>query len=196
MPRKKRRCKDTEDSGRNANDIKAQGIAKSRLFSIEKELGIDGLFDGDVYHLSFDCPKSLASAFKESTRANGTSVCKELQKYALSYVTADHIEKSAFGSTLSKILKPKVTIGELKFEQYVQSRPRRLLRLETGINGDNPEKSNQTCGIGDCKKPSTDKALHVPSGRVYPLCTMHANYYRELSSKIWTFRTEEIQTCE
>lgn len=104
--------------------------AKSRLFSIEQKLGLTGLFDGKVYHLSFDCPKPLAELFKEATKANGTSVCKELQNYALTYVVNYGLQKSAFGNTLSRVLKPKLSVQNLNVTQYVQSRPRRYARVD------------------------------------------------------------------
>lgn len=114
-----------------------EGIAPSNLFSIEKMLGLNGLFDGELKHVSFDCPTNLREAFKHATRENGTSYCKELQKYIICYVATHHAEKMAFGNTLSKILKPKLVIENLNFEQYVQSRPRRLIRGRQSVaNGE------------------------------------------------------------
>jgi hypothetical protein len=85
------------------------------LSSIERELSLTGLFEGGNNHLTLDCPKPLAELFKEATKANGTSVCKELQKYALSYCVNYVLGKHAYGSTLSKVLNPKLTIENLDF---------------------------------------------------------------------------------
>lgn len=177
---------------KNKRTIIEEGTAKSRLSSIERELGLSGLFEGEVYHLSFDCPKPLAKAFKEATKANGTSICKELQKYALSYVVEHHIEKSAFGSTISKILKPKLTIENLNFEQYVQNRPRRLLRgVEvrgardvSGVSGE-----SLTCMIGVCDKPAVEVMVYQPKGKEskdYRVCAFHASAYAGVNS--WRFK--------
>jgi hypothetical protein len=156
--------------------------AKSSLSSLESELGLNGLFEGGHNHLNFDCPKPLVLAFKTATKANGTSVCKELQKYALSYVVSYSIEKTAFGNTLSKVLKPKLTIQNLNFEQYCQSRPRRLIRrveAET-VTGE----GELTCQVSGCLNGAVGVGVHVDSGKKYRLCALHLEAYAD-SPKLW-----------
>lgn len=156
---------------KNKYSIFGDSIGNSRLSSIEQELGLTGLFDGIVYHLSFDCPKPLALALKKATHDNGTSICKELQAFALSYVVKDHIEKSAFGNTLSKVLDPHLTIENLNFEQYVQSRPRRLVRhVEPQVVTVDCEVK---CGFVDCREAAVGKGVFLQNGKEYPLCSVH-----------------------
>lgn len=95
---------------------------------VEKMLGLDGLFDGKLTHLSFDCPNNLRSAFKTESKSNSVSVCKNLQKFMASYVVTSRVKKHALGNTLAKLVDVPFVIENLNFEQYVQSRPRRLLR--------------------------------------------------------------------
>jgi hypothetical protein len=131
-----------QKNGKQRNNKTAKtiedGIAQSNLLSIERMLGLEGLFDGELKHLSFDCPLTLREAFKQATRENGTSYCKELQKYMVSYVATHHAQKMAFGNTLSKILKPRLVIENLNFEQYVQGRPRRLIRGRQSVGNGEP----------------------------------------------------------
>lgn len=165
---------------KNRNSIFEDSTAKSSLFSIEEKLGLKGLFEGPHNHLNFDCPKPLAKLFKEATRHNGTSICKELQKYALSYVVNYGLEKQSFGSTLSKVLKPKLTIENLNFEQYVQSRPRRLLRrAEVHFS---EEKS--VCGFADCKNEAIGRAVWLARNQVYRLCEKHLDAAKQ-NPKHW-----------
>jgi len=117
--RKPRTPKQTQDSS-----------AKSMPFSVEnaeKYLGLEGLFDGKMTHLSFDCPKPLREAFKQECKANGTSTCKTLQHYMVAYVTTSRLKKHALGNTISKVFDVPLTIGSLNFEQNVQSRVRRYV---------------------------------------------------------------------
>jgi hypothetical protein len=151
--------------------------AKSSLSSLESELGLNGLFEGGHNHLNFDCPKPLVLAFKAATKANGTSVCKELQKYALSYVVSYSIEKTAYGSTLSKVLKPKLTIQNLNFEQYVQNRPRRLMR---NVEPESVTVSGElTCQISGCCNASVGLGNYLPSQKEYRLCDKHLKEYSD-----------------
>jgi hypothetical protein len=168
--RKKRKTNTTEDN-----------TAKSRLSSIEQKLGIANLFEGEIYHLSFDCPRNLAKLFKEATKANGTSVCKELQNYALTYVVNYKLQKSAFGSTLSRVLKPKLAVENLNVTQYVQSRPRRLIR-----NVEPQTVTSEvclTCEIGRCTKEAVGKDVYLAQGKEYRLCRFHLSQYAY--SKAW-----------
>ena len=121
----------------------SQSITKSMPSNVEAELGLGSLFSGNITHLSFDCPIKLREAFKSETKDNGTSVCKELQKYMVSYVATSRIKKHALGNTLSKLVDVPFTIENLNFEQYVQSRPRRLLRK----NGERKPAELNSCSI-------------------------------------------------
>ena len=95
---------------------------------VEKMLGLNGLFEGDIVHLSFDCPKKLRTTFNYESKANGTSTCKKLQHLMASYVVTSKVKKNALGNTLAKLVDVPFVIEILNFEQNVQSRPRRLLR--------------------------------------------------------------------
>ena len=95
---------------------------------VEKMLGLDGLFDGYIVHLSFDCPKKLRTTFNYESKANGTSTCKNLQHLMASYVVVSKVKKNALGNTLAKLVDVPFVIKNLNFEQNVQSHPRRLLR--------------------------------------------------------------------
>lgn len=107
-------------------------IANSMLFPIEQTLNVDSLFDGKLVHLSFDCPTNLREALNAETKANNTSTCKVLQYLASVYVVKSRIQRHALGNTFSKVLDGKFSIGEMNFTQYVQTRPRRLIRkIET-----------------------------------------------------------------
>jgi|PlaIllAssembly_1097288.scaffolds.fasta_scaffold128088_2 hypothetical protein len=161
-------------SGKRHNKKKKlieDSTAKSQLSSIERELGISGLFEGEVYHAGWDCPRQLGLLFKEATHANGTSICKELQKYALTYCINYVLEKKSFGSTLSRILKPKLTVENLNFSQYVQNRPRRLIRhVESEAV---TAKGVSTCQIADCTNDAVGKGVFIKTKTEYHLCKLH-----------------------
>ena len=110
-------------------------ISKSMPSDVEKMLGLDGLFEGDIVHLSFDCPRNLRTAFNSESKANGTSTCKNLQHFMASYVAVSRTKKHALGNTLAKLVDVPFVIENLNFEQYVQSKPRRLLRPEKSSKG-------------------------------------------------------------
>jgi hypothetical protein len=142
---------------------------------VEKLLGLEGLFKGKIVHFSFDCPEKLRDAFVEESKANGTSACKEGQKLMASYVVTSRVKKRALGNTLSKLVDVPFTIENLNFEQYVQSRPRRLLRK----NGESkPGKSNQ-CTIARCRNIAVGKGTYLRKNETYQLCE---NHIREFSS--------------
>jgi hypothetical protein len=163
-------------------------IANSRLLSIEKELGLQGLFDGEIYHASFDCPKPLAKAFKKATHDNGTSICKELQKYMLIYLTADRMEKTAYGNTLSKVLEPKIAIGQFNFEQYCQTKPRRWIRKNPeDVKGVTRSGEKFTfCEIGDCHNPAIAVMVYLEKKNDYHVCLLHKKEYDKNAS--WQFK--------
>jgi hypothetical protein len=188
--RAKRRTRQQAKKGRKYT-------SESLLSSIEKELGLQGLFDGEVFHLSFDCPKPLAKAFKQATHDNGTSICKELQKYALTYVTKDHIEKSAFGNTLSKVLNPHIAIENLNFEQYCQTKPRRWNKKSTeqvkGVNNFGEE--FHFCEIGDCRQPAVSIMIYSQNKREYRVCLLHHKEYSR-KNRDWIFKKHIEQSKE
>ncbi len=74
------------------------------LSEIEEILSINCLFEGEMTHLSFDCPKNLRQAFKQECKANSVSVCKMLQNYQLTYIVVSRLKKHAYGNTLSKLV--------------------------------------------------------------------------------------------
>ena len=110
------------------NNSNPHSIAGSMLREVAEQLGLDGLFDGKIVHVSFDCPYNLREAFKHEIISNGTSQCKELQKFMLSYIVVSRLKKHALGNTLSKLVDVPFTIENLSLNQYVQSRPRRYVR--------------------------------------------------------------------
>jgi hypothetical protein len=169
-------------------------IANRRLLSVEKELGLEGLFDGPLYHLSFDCPKPLARAFKEATHRDGTSICKELQKYMLIYLTADHVEKTAYGNTLRKVLKPNIAIG-LNFEQYCQTKPRRWINksIEQVKGTDNSGKKFSFCEIGNCDNPAIAVMTYSKEKNDYRVCLLHQKEY--CKNDFWIFK-ENLKSSE
>jgi hypothetical protein len=71
---------------------------------VEKILGLEGLFKGELVHFSFDWPFNLREAFVEESKANGTSACKEGQKLMASYVVTSRVKKHALGNTLAKLV--------------------------------------------------------------------------------------------
>ena len=171
MNRKPKKCKEVN---------KVQSIATSMPFNVEKELGLEDLFTGTLTHLSFDCPTKLREAFKQEVKSNGTSVCKELQKFQLSYIATSRIKKHALGDTLSKALTVDFTIENLNFEQYVQSRPRRLLKQDDGLGST----ELSLCEIGDCKNVAVAAGIYLPLNETRQLCKVHLYAYSSMP-KAW-----------
>jgi hypothetical protein len=101
-------------------------IAGSMLFDGVLEGQFKGLFGGKVVHMSFDCPENLRKAFVETVKLEKSSACKILQKYMALHVLKATLTKHAFGTTLSRVVDVPLRVGEVRFEQYVQSRPRRF----------------------------------------------------------------------
>jgi hypothetical protein len=87
-----------------------------------------GLFTGKVVHTSFDCPINLREAFKQVTKANGSSECKELCAYMAARVITSEYNKACFTNTMGV---PKLVIEKLEIPTYVQSRKRRFKREVT-----------------------------------------------------------------
>jgi hypothetical protein len=114
QPHKKHKQKQTDSS------------APSMLFDGVLEEQFKGLFGGKVVHMSFDCPENLRKAFVETVKLEKSSACKILQKYMALHVLKATLTKHALGTTLSMLVDVPLRVGEVRFEQYVQSRPRRF----------------------------------------------------------------------
>jgi len=127
----KERTKTTEQQNQTSNSI-----AGSMLQNVAGELGLEGLFEGKIKHAYFDCPINLREAFKQEAKLNGSSVCKELQKFQLSYIVASRIKKHALGNIMSKIVDLPVTIQSLNLNQYVQSSVRRYGKVSEEKDSD------------------------------------------------------------
>jgi hypothetical protein len=167
---------------KNRKSIFEDSTAKSSLSTIEEKLGINDLFSGKIKHLNFDCPPKLRDLFKEATKANGTSVCKELQKYALSYSVKYVLEKQSFGSTMSKVLSPSLTIENLNFEQYTQSRPRRYIRQ--GSPEFLTDDGLSTCEVGNCHNEAIESGVFIKTEKKYRLCKLHYENCLD-NPKVW-----------
>jgi len=102
--------------------------AGSMLFDGLLEEQFKGLFGGKIVHMSFDCPENLRKAFVETVKLEKSSACKILQKYMALHVLKATLTKHAFGTTLAQVVDVPLCVGEVRFEQYVQSRPRRFGR--------------------------------------------------------------------
>lgn len=118
---KQKKASDSPKKKQNNSD----SIAGSMLRNVVSELGLDDLFGGEIVHASFDCPSNLRKAFKEVTNQEGSSVCKELQKYMAARVIVSRLKKHALGNTLSKLVESSFVIENLNLNTYVQSRVRR-----------------------------------------------------------------------
>lgn len=135
---------------------------------------MEGLFKGKLVHESFDCPVTLRDAFKDECKQNGSSVCKELQKYELSYIVSSRIKKHAFGNTFSKLANIPVTIGNLNLHTYVQSRVRRYGPQEQEV-------MLSKCAY--CGKPAVGRFRWNKSGKIYELCSFHSEEF--VDDKTW-----------
>jgi hypothetical protein len=153
-------------------------IAKSRLFPKEVENELNGLFEGKITHLSFDCPTNLRLAFKKATKAKGSSICKTLQQIMKAYVEAYYTQKTALGNTLTKDSNDNgfsIIIEKLESNQYVQSRPRRLMRnVESELITNEGE---FTCEIGNCHNEAIGSGFFIPTETEYRLCKLHYENY-------------------
>lgn len=159
----------------NASSPIEDSISRSMLATIEKELDLDGLFDGEIVHLSFDCPRRLRDALVYEARDNGDSVCKVLQHKGFSYVVGSRIKKHALGSTLRHLLDVDFNIENLSFQQYNQSRPRRIIKEKTTEASE--EQATCQIGQGECKEVAIGEGIYKKTGKKYRLCRMHMNYF-------------------
>ena len=184
MPRKNKHTKDKKPSKhkKNTNSKNGDSIAGSMLREVAEQLGLDGLFDGKIVHVSFDCPLNLRKAFMREIKENGSSACKELQKFMASYVVVSRLKKHALGNTLSKLVDMPVVIENLSLNQYVQSRPRRHVRNVGFVK----------CEARGCGEPAEFRFHHY-NGRVYNLCGRHVEEYREFAIKIERLRDNEAK---
>jgi hypothetical protein len=152
----------------NMQNQHSESITRSMLSDVEKILGISGLFEGEMTHLSFDCPKNLREAFKQECKANGVSVCKMLQNYALAYIVVSRLKKHAYGNTLSKLVDVPLVIENLNCVQNVQSRVRRYIKKTEFY-----EEHVEFCGFKDCGEEVAGKGMYKKSGKIHPLCDKH-----------------------
>ena len=151
------------------------------LSDVEKILGVNGLFDGEIKHLSFDCPLNLRIAFKQECEANGTSICKTLQNYQLSYIVVSRLKKHAYGNTLSKLVDVPLVIENLNCVQNVQSRVRRYIQTTEVYE----EKVNSGfCGFAHCKNEAVGKAIWKEKDKEYSVCSRHLAEARS-NPKLW-----------
>ncbi len=167
-------------------------ISSSMPFSIDDLVAKQGLFEGEMTHLCFDCPRNLRNALNNAVKENGTSVCKILVEYGVAYVTATMIKKHALANTQINPAKETIVnvgIGELSFTQNVQNRPRRF-------NHSNPETvvhdelNESRCGIGDCENEAEEVMVYEPKGKVakeYRVCKLHFHdlLKTDVSGKFW-----------
>ena len=86
--------------------------------------------------------QNLRTAFNEECRINGESACKVRQKLDASYVVSSRMKRHALGNTMSKLVDVPFVIKKMEFNQYVQSRPRRLVRKEAQVDATLSEKVN------------------------------------------------------
>ena len=173
-------------------------IVNSRLLSIEKELGISGLLDGKVYHLSFDCPKPLAKLFKEATKANHYSICEVLQDAASAYVLKYVLEKSTFRNTLTNLLNRRgsstTVIENINHVQYTQTKPRRLIRdSEDSVEVENiadVEVQKGICVFPNCTSLAVGKAIWLKDNKECSFCREHLDL---VSSQRRLYRIVEVK---
>jgi hypothetical protein len=144
-------------------------VAKSSLFPIEKIFGLNGLFDGEMTHFSFDIPLALRKVFVDELKHNGDSGCKILVKTVVSYVVVSKLRRQSFGDTLSKVLDVGFVIPNLNFEQNVQSRPRRYLRAGSAAAVDD---NRVTCGYRDCNSEAIATGVFQKQ-KEFMLCEVH-----------------------
>jgi hypothetical protein len=158
---------------KNKKTIYEDSIAKSLLPSIEKTLGLTDLFGGKIVHVSFDCPNNLRIAFNEACKFENRSSCKIQQEIMASHVIAVQTKKHALGNTMSRLVDANFTIENLNFGQYVQSRPRRLIR---NVEPETLTSSGLlTCQIGNgtCLNQAIGKGVYLKTGKEYRLCKVH-----------------------
>jgi hypothetical protein len=98
-------------------------ISASNLFTIDDLVTKQTLFEGNMVHLSVDCPFNLRTAFNNACKANGTSTCKIIQQFAANYIMATTIKEHALANTNldtgKKLSSTTVNIGisEMNFNR-------------------------------------------------------------------------------
>lgn len=158
-------------------------ITDGMLSSIVSDFELEGLLEGELVHLSFDCPKTLRARFKQATRHNKTNVCDELQKFMASYILSYELKKHALGNTMSKVLPVEFSIGEISLHQYCQSKPRRW------VNHGNTEGDAES--IPESKLACTIIVDGVACGKpAYARATFHASLGHG------NYRDTEFAVCE
>ncbi len=154
----------------------AHSIAQSMPFSNDTNKVDLELFGGEIVHLSFDCPINLRTAFNQATKANGTSACQILRLFMSAYVKSNYGKEHATSNTITQ--SSPIIIKKLETNQYVQTRPRRLIRhvepQNVGVNG------SLTCQIGSCSEVAIAEGIYRNDGKTYRLCSNHLNGYCSL----------------
>jgi len=155
---------------RRARNIK-DSIAKNQLFSIEKELGLEGLLEGNTAKQTVRIPLRFREAFKQECKANGTSTCKVILELQAIWFLRSRIQKTALSSTMSKIVEANFSIGEVNFTQNVQSRVRRNVGNNEGV--ELTVDGLSTCEFRGCQKVATDKAVYLKDKKERRVCKFH-----------------------
>ena len=150
---------------------------------LEKQAG--GLLQGEVVHLSFDCPKPLREAMKQTAQRNGLSLCKMLCVLGAACVVADQRKEHAFSNTIGG-RQPLVSIGALNFEQYCQTKPRRWMgKAPEDVKACSPEGvKGEFCQIEGCRKIAVSSGVYLETGKEYSLCSFHRGVFVK-QSKNW-----------
>lgn len=171
--------------------------AKSYLSSIEQELGIEGLLEGDEVKSCFKTYKKLRDDFKKECKANGTSVCEELNHLEASYIIQSRMKKLSLSNTMSKLVDTRFSVGSINFTQQIQSRPRRYIQKPEIVIEPEPEVSTVSlCGICIGGKPCGKPAIAKGTYRSYKgkeeyvtkeflVCQFHYQSYVKSNSKDW-----------
>jgi hypothetical protein len=145
---------------KNKKSTFKDSIGQCYPFSIEQKLGLTKLFEGTWVQENFKLPLNLRTAFNVETKLNGDSSCQEQRRFMFNYVAASRIERLSLGDTLSKIVSPKFSIGQMNFTQNVQSRPRRYVSnnpdAELTVDG------SHQCQFGDCENVAVETWVYQP----------------------------------
>jgi len=151
-----------------------ENLAKRQLFSIEKELGLEGLLEGKTVKTTIRMPEKLNKTFIAECKAHGTSSCKEDQRNRVLWLIKVRSQETALSPTISKIVESQFSInGDINFTQNVQSRLRRSI-------ANNPEANltidgSPLCEIGTCGEPAVCSGIYIINSKTYRLCSNHAN---------------------
>jgi len=108
-------------------NTEVNGIARSMLSDVEHELAAAELNGGEMTHTRFDCPLNLRETYKQTVRAEGSSMCKELVISMYNRVIEAMLRKHALGNTMGKLVKFPSTVNYV-LPTVVQSRKRRWAR--------------------------------------------------------------------